>query len=63
MHISGPVENTRIDNNIFIIPEKPSDHIDQTIIEMDIWSGPWPKDTWLANNIFYVENRSHPSFL
>ncbi len=58
MHISGPVENTRIYNNIFIIPEKPLDNIDRTIIEMDNWGGPWPEDTWLANNIFYVEDKA-----
>jgi hypothetical protein len=59
MHISGPVEDTRIYNNVFIIPEKLSDDIDQTIIEMDNWGGPWPKDTWLGNNIFYVEKRAN----
>lgn len=56
MHISGPVENTKIYNNIFIIPQKPALDIDKTIIEMDNWGGPWPIDTWLANNIFYVDN-------
>jgi len=55
MHISGPVENTKIYNNIFIIPEKPLGENDQTIIEMDNWGGPWPENTFFANNIFYVE--------
>ncbi|MDX1284439.1 MAG: right-handed parallel beta-helix repeat-containing protein [Draconibacterium sp.] len=54
MHISGPVENTQIYNNVFIIPEKPTKNIDRTIIEMDNWGGPWPKNTLFANNIFYV---------
>lgn len=55
MHISGPVENTRIYNNVIIIPPKPSDEIDRTIVEMDNWGGPWPVDTWFANNIIQTE--------
>lgn len=54
MHISGPVEDTKIYNNVIIIPEKPSENIDQTIVEMDNWGGPWPESTLFANNIFYV---------
>lgn len=58
MHISGPCEGTKIYNNIFIVPEKTSPDIDRTIVEMDNWGGPWPKDTWFANNIFMVEGKS-----
>lgn len=54
MHITGPVENTQIYNNVFVIPEKPAKEIDRTIVEMDNWGGPWPKNTLFANNIFYV---------
>ena len=62
MHISGPVENTKIYNNIFIVPAKPSPEIDRTLVEMDNWGGPWPVDTWFANNIFYVEGNSRFDF-
>ena len=58
MHISGPVENTKIYNNVFIIPEKPIEENDRTIIEMDNWGGPWPENTFFANNIFYVEEQT-----
>ncbi len=58
MHITGPVENTQIYNNIFIIPEKENKNISRVIVEMDNWGGPWPVDTWFANNIFFVEGKS-----
>jgi hypothetical protein len=28
------------------------------MIKMDNWGGPWPEDTWFANNIFYVEGET-----
>ncbi len=52
-HISGPVTNTKIYNNVIYVPTKPKG-ADQTLIKMDNWGGPWPVDTWFANNIFYV---------
>lgn len=58
MHISGPVENTKIYNNVFVIPEKPTKDIDRTIIEMDNWGGPWPSNTFFANNVFYVNEKA-----
>ncbi|MCD6597500.1 MAG: right-handed parallel beta-helix repeat-containing protein [Bacteroidales bacterium] len=58
MHITGPVENTKIYNNIFIIPQKLQQNIDKTIIEMDNWGGSWPENTWFANNIFYVGEKA-----
>ena len=56
MHISGPVENTRIYNNVIIIPEKPKEEIDRTLVEMDNWGGPWPDSTLFANNILYTSS-------
>ena len=58
MHISGPVKGTKIYNNLIFIPEKENEDIGRTIVEMDNWGGPWPEDTWFANNIFYVEGDS-----
>lgn len=52
MHISGPVENTLIHSNIFIIPEKQKEEIDRTVVEMDNWGGPWPIETFFYKNIF-----------
>lgn len=57
-HISGPVKNTRIYNNIIYAPKKPDPKIDRSIIKMDNWGGPWPENTWFANNIFYVEDET-----
>ncbi len=53
-HISGPVKGTKIYNNVIYVPEKPRPDVDRTMIKMDNWGGPWPEDTWFANNIFYV---------
>ncbi|MBT3382626.1 MAG: right-handed parallel beta-helix repeat-containing protein [Prolixibacteraceae bacterium] len=58
MHISGPVENTQIYNNVFVIPEKQIAENDRTIVEMDNWGGPWPKNTLFANNIFYIDEKA-----
>jgi len=52
-HISGPVKDTKIYNNIIYVSDRPDP--DRTMIKMDNWGGPWPEDTWFANNIFYVE--------
>ncbi len=56
MHLSGPIENTQIYNNVFVIPEKQSVDIDRTIVQMDNWGGPWPENSLFANNIFYVKD-------
>lgn len=62
LHITGPVENTQIYNNVFVIPQKSSEHIDRTIVEMDNWGGPWPENTTFANNIFYVYGKADFTF-
>ncbi|GAA4280445.1 right-handed parallel beta-helix repeat-containing protein [Gaetbulibacter aestuarii] len=58
-HITGPVENTAIYNNV-IIPPKNS--LDQNIVYMDNWGGPWPVNTTFENNIFYSEGENKFSF-
>ncbi len=55
MNILGPVENTQIYNNVFIIPANPVTDGPLTIVDMNTWGGPWPINTLFANNIFYVE--------
>ena len=55
-HISGPCKNTKIYNNVIYVRKKPDDKIDKKLLKMDNWGGPWPENTWFANNIFYAEN-------
>ncbi|WP_214229437.1 right-handed parallel beta-helix repeat-containing protein [Pedobacter sp. B4-66] len=53
IHITGPVLNTKIYNNLIYLPKKPAG-IDSTVIEMDTWNG-YPDSTLVANNIFYTK--------
>ena len=57
-HISGPVKNTRIYNNLIILPKKKMQKIDSAIVQFGNWGGPWPKGTSFANNIFIADNSS-----
>ena len=59
MHISGPVENTLLFSNIFIIPEKQNEEIDRTVVEMDNWGGPWPNKTFFYKNIFSLSEEGN----
>jgi len=52
-HVSGPVKQTRIYNNLVYAPRKRSPKIEGTLVRMDSWWGSrWPEDTLFANNIF-----------
>lgn len=53
-HITGPVVNTRIYNNVIYLPERET-KMDSTLIEMGNWFG-YADSTWFANNIFYTHN-------
>jgi hypothetical protein len=53
-HITGPVENTKIYNNIIVVPKKANARIDRSIVGMDNWGGSWPVDTLFSNNVFMV---------
>lgn len=57
-HITGPCKDTQVYNNVIIVPKKPGEKIDRTLIKMENWGGPWPEDTYFANNIFYVEDEA-----
>ena len=50
-HVSGPVENTRIDHNIIIMPPKPKAEIENTLYEAGDWGGAFPKNTRFVENI------------
>lgn len=54
-HISGPVKDTHIYNNLIYVNRKPNPDIDITLLQMDNWGGPWPEDTVFRNNIFFAE--------
>jgi hypothetical protein len=53
-HISGPVKDTKIYNNLVYANRKPAG-VERKLLKMDNWGGPWPIDTWFANNIFATE--------
>ena len=45
------VENTHIHDNIIIIPNK-NPNVDNTIVRIDNWGGPWPMKTTFENSNF-----------
>jgi len=53
-HITGPVVNTRIYNNVIYLPERDI-KMDSTLVEMGNWFG-YADSTCFANNIFYTNN-------
>ena len=57
-HVSGPVENTRIDHNIIIMPPKPNAKIENVLYETGDWGNSSPKNTQFTENI--VRNPSVP---
>jgi hypothetical protein len=54
-HISGPVKDTKIYNNLVYSNRKPAG-VERKLLKMDNWGGPWPIDTWFANNLFVTED-------
>ncbi len=58
MHITGPVKDTKIYNNLIISPPKPPGDVDRTLVKMENWGGPWPENTLFANNIFDVSEET-----
>lgn len=51
IHVTGPVVNTQIYNNVIVVPDRKG--MDSTIIEMGTWHG-YSDSTFWANNIFYA---------
>ena len=56
IHISGPCQNTRIHNNIIIIPRKSLPEIDSSVVHFHNWGGPWPVGTRFEDNLFIASN-------
>jgi hypothetical protein len=50
-HVTGPVENTRFDHNIIIMPPKPDARIENALFEVGDWGGSSPKNTQFFKNI------------
>lgn len=53
IHIPGPVSDTKIYNNLIIVPAERSKDADSTLIAFDNWGG-YADGTLIANNIFYA---------
>ena len=54
LHITGPVENTLVNNNIIVQLPKPNAAMDLAAIKMDTWGG-WPIKTTIKRNYFIAE--------
>ena len=57
IHITGPVKNTKIYNNLIFIPARNTAGLDSTLIEMGTWKG-FADSTLVANNIFYIAGKA-----
>ncbi len=53
IHLTGPVSNTLIENNIFYLFDKPNPQTDRTLISYTDWSG-FPDSTVFKNNYIFV---------
>lgn len=56
VHITGPVKNTMISNNLIIQYPKENDSIDSRMLKMGNWGNKWPENTQFKNNIFYADS-------
>lgn len=54
-HLTGPIEDTHIYDNMIIVPKK-AEGVDNTLVEMDNWGGPWPINSLFENNEIYFED-------
>ncbi len=52
MHISGPVTNTSVHNNVIVMPERQKAETEPVVIQMDNWGDKWPVNTAILNNYF-----------
>jgi len=55
IHITGPVEDTQIKNNLLVLDERDADTTDYRIIKMGNWGNKWPQQTQISNNIFLTQ--------
>ena len=62
IHITGPVQNSKIYGNIIINDLKRGNNIDNTIIKMDNWGLKWPEKTSIFGNLFLFSDEAKFSF-
>ena len=60
MLITGPVSNTHICDNVFVVSKKPAGS-DLNLVKMDTWGGKWATNTSLSGNTFYVSDSANIS--
>jgi hypothetical protein len=53
-HLTGPIENTEIYGNVIIVPKK-EEGVDNTLVQVENWGGPWPVNSVFEDNEFYFE--------
>jgi mannose-6-phosphate isomerase-like protein (cupin superfamily) len=58
IHITGPVKNTNIYNNLILVKPKSDAQIDRTLVKMDNWGEIWPENTLFKNNFFIVDGEA-----
>ncbi len=54
IHIAGPTQNSKIENNLFYVKKKPLVGMDKRIICSDDWNG-YADSTFFAHNFLYTE--------
>ncbi|MDL2221377.1 right-handed parallel beta-helix repeat-containing protein [Parabacteroides sp. OttesenSCG-928-N08] len=57
IHVPGPSENTRVNNNILHVHPKSAADVDRSIITLDSWDG-FANNTTFRENLFYVPQPS-----
>lgn len=54
IHVSGPSDDSIIEDNLIIVLPKPDAGIDRTLLEIDNWGGPWPSNLLLRRNRIWI---------
>jgi len=54
VHCTGPIQNSTIEKNLFILPAKPKKEIDKTLISLSDWRG-YPDSTFFQSNYIFTE--------
>ncbi len=55
--LTGEVAESRMYHNTVIVPTRPDDRMDRTLMAMRSGGGMWPDDTWFANNLVFAATR------
>ena len=60
IHITGPVENTHIHNNLVVQLPKAGDTLDYRLLKMGNWGNKWPNNTVIKDNLFVANGNIKP---